>query len=171
MTWNGNVLSLGNATYNQINVVGLTPVVGQFAADLTNKEVYVIFNGTTRQALAVYIADPAESGSDSGVTPAPTVAAITVGQMSYDDATDKFVVKASCATAVTATKLTVTIKTTDNVLVTSYAKADSGWAAGTVYNLDVPYVAVSGTGNYVVTVTSHNGTNLVATGTATVHVA
>ena len=169
VTYDGQALRIGSDA--PINVVGVTPVVGTWAADLSNKVIHVIYNKTTTKALQVYITDVAESPSDSGVIDPASVATITVGQMSYDDTNDKFVVKASCATAVTATKLTVTIKTTDNVLVTSYTVADSGWTAGTVYDLDVPYVAVSGNGNYVVTVTSHNGANLVATGTATVHVA
>ena len=74
VTYDGQVLKVGN---NYYNVVGLTPVVGSWTApmDLSNMNVYVVYDKTTIAgtntyvAKAVYIASPAETGGDSGVTP------------------------------------------------------------------------------------------------------
>ena len=74
-TWNGEVVALSSGL--KFNVVGLTPVVGTFEANMSGKEIYVIYDTTNflasaYVAKAVYIADPAESGTGSGVTPPST---------------------------------------------------------------------------------------------------
>ena len=71
ITYDGQVLKVGTARYN---VVGMTPVFGSWASDLSGKNVYVIYDHTNTLggayvAKAVYIVDPASSGSSSGVTP------------------------------------------------------------------------------------------------------
>ena len=64
--WDGEVLALGA---NKYNVVGLTPVYGEFKADMSNKAVYVVYDKSVTVAgaygaKAVYIVDLAEQGSD-----------------------------------------------------------------------------------------------------------
>ena len=68
-TWNGEVVALSSGL--KFNVVGLTPVVGTLEANMSGKEIYVIYDTTNTiasayVAKAVYIADPAESGTGSG---------------------------------------------------------------------------------------------------------
>ena len=70
-SYDGQVLEVNG---NRYNVVGLNPVVGSYSADMKDKEIYVIYdpNNTIAGAYvakAVYIADPADAGQGSGVTP------------------------------------------------------------------------------------------------------
>ena len=82
ITYNGQVLKVANSYYN---VVGLTPVVGSeywtAPVDLSNMNVYVIYDTTNMVAKAVYIAAPAETGDNSGVTPSTndTISLVNMG--------------------------------------------------------------------------------------------
>ena len=73
-SWDGEVLAIGNAKYN---VVGLTPVYGEFASDMSNKSVYVVYDKSVTVAgayvaKAVYIANLGDKGTDGTVTPNTT---------------------------------------------------------------------------------------------------
>ena len=80
ITKNGNVLQVNGVYYNILN--NLTSTTNGYAwaenEDLSGKNVYVVYdkeyklNNTTYVAKEVYVADPASSGTSSGVTPAPT---------------------------------------------------------------------------------------------------
>lgn len=68
-TYDGFVLKVGSDRYN---VVGLTPVVGAWAEDMSDKEIYVIYDRDYKienayVAKAVYVADVAETGSNGTV--------------------------------------------------------------------------------------------------------
>ena len=68
VTYDGEVLKVGSAYYN---VVGLTPVFGTWAADMSGKTVYVIYDASNTLAgayvaKAVYIVDAANGSANSG---------------------------------------------------------------------------------------------------------
>ena len=75
-SWNGESFATknGDTVTGLYNVVGAKVVVGQFTENMSNKEVYVIYDksvyvGNAYQAKAVYIADTAETGSSGVITP------------------------------------------------------------------------------------------------------
>ena len=82
VTKTGNVLKVDNVYYNILaeNLASTTNGYAWAATeDLSSKEVYVVYDKVntisgvaTYVAKAVYVADPASSGNNSGVTPAPT---------------------------------------------------------------------------------------------------
>ena len=81
--WDGEVLALGA---DKFNVVGMTPVYGEFKADMSNKAVYVVYDHSVTIkdsyiAKAVYIVDLAEQGSDGTITPATTGTVIRTVQV------------------------------------------------------------------------------------------
>ena len=172
-TWNGTVLSVGGNLYN---ISGAT-IIGEelLESDMSAKEIYVIYDPTNPVNNAyvaeyIYIADPAEDDDDSGVNPAPTVADVTIHEMTY--ASNAFSVTASSDATVTATQWQVTIRTESGVLVTTSARTASGnWTADVQYALSVPYAATTAGDTYQVTVNVYNGTTLVATGTGLINVA
>ena len=78
VTYDGFALKVGSAA--PINVVGVTPVVGEWAADLSNKVIHVVYNKTTTKALQVYITDVADSGQNSGNGTPATPSTLTLAQ-------------------------------------------------------------------------------------------
>lgn len=81
--WDGEVLALGA---DKFNVVGMTPVYGEFKADMSNKAVYVVYDHSVTIkdsyiAKAVYIVDLAEQGSDGTINPATTGTVIRTVQV------------------------------------------------------------------------------------------
>ena len=172
-TLTGTVLNVGGNLYN---ISGAT-IIGEelLESDMSDKEIYVIYDPTNpvRNAYVaeyVYIADPAEIDDPSGVNPAPTVADVTIHEMTY--ASNAFSVTASSDATVTATQWQVTIRTESGVLVTTSARTASGnWTADVQYALSVPYAATTAGDTYQVTVNVYNGTTLVATGTGLINVA
>ncbi len=84
ITSDGMVMNVNGAYYN---IVGLTPVVGEFASDMSDKNVYVIYDHTytiagAYVAKAVYIIDVASTGTDSGVG-VPTKGTVTYNVTMY----------------------------------------------------------------------------------------
>ena len=95
VTYDGFALKVGSA--DPINVVGVTPVVGEWAANLSNKVIHVVYNKTTTKALQVYITDVADTSTDSGVTPTPTytltidnhtLTGVNINGVSYNNASE-----------------------------------------------------------------------------------
>ena len=177
-TWNGEVVALSSGL--KFNVVGLTPVVGTFEANMSGKEIYVIYDTTNTiasayVAKAVYIADPAESGtgSGSGVIASYAVGNTAGGSISAAVTSSNLVI--SNAKVVKNTVGSTGAVTTENFAfgtanVTVIVKdAVSGATLGTlsgsvtgsgtdscVAAISVPFALASG--NYKVTVTMSNAT-------------
>jgi len=78
VTYDGFALKVGSAA--PINVVGVTPVVGEWAADLSNKVIHVVYNKTTTKALQVYITNVAGNGQNSGTGIPATPSTLTLTQ-------------------------------------------------------------------------------------------
>ena len=164
VTKTGNVLKVGSVYYN-ILAENLASTTNGYAwgetEDLSNKEVYVIYdkvntlNSVTYVAKAVYVADPASSGTGSGV-PVVTPATMT---LTKDPMKDEFTATLQAGTAsLTGVKVYMTITTSAG----TGSPVEMATTANPLVFKAVPSVATIGT-SYTITATAYVGTTVVAT--------
>ena len=160
----GNVLKVGSVYYN-ILAENLASTTNGYAwgetEDLSNKEVYVIYdkvntlNSVTYVAKAVYVADPASSGTGSGV-PVVTPATMT---LTKDPMSNEFTATLTAGTAsLTGVKVYMTITTSAG----TGSPVEMATTSNPLVFKAIPSVATIGT-SYTITATAYVGTDVVAT--------
>ena len=166
VTKTGNVLKVDNVYYN-ILAENLASTTNGYAwgetEDLSNKEVYVIYdkvntlNSVTYVAKAVYVADPASSGTGSGV---PVVAPATM-TLTKDPMSNEFTATLTAGTtSLAGAKVYMTITTSAG----TGSPVEMLQTAGTLQFKAIPSVATIGT-SYTITATAYVGTAVVAQAT------
>ena len=162
----GNVLKVGSVYYN-ILAENLASTTNGYAwgetEDLSNKEVYVIYdkvntlNSVTYVAKAVYVADPASSGTGSGV-PVVTPATMTLTKDPMgNEFTATLTPGSAGAASLTGVKVYMTITTSAG----TGSPVEMATTTNPLQFKAVPSVATIGT-SYTITATAYVGTNVVA---------
>ena len=174
VTKTGNVLKVDNVYYN-ILAENLASTTNGYAwgetEDLSSKEVYVVYDKVntisgvaTYVAKAVYVADPASSGNNSGV-PVVTPATMT---LTKDPMTNVFTATLTQGTAaLSGVKVYMTVTTaagTGSPVEMAYASHPT--ATSWTYQA-IPSIATLGS-SYTITATAYMGSTVVATATFTV---
>ena len=166
VTKTGNVLKVDNVYYN-ILAENLASTTNGYAwgetEDLSNKEVYVIYdkvntlNSVTYVAKAVYVADPASSGTGSGVpVVTPATMTLTKNPMS-NEFTATLTPGSAGAASLAGAKVYMTITTSAG----TGSPVEMLQTAGTLQFKAIPSVATIGT-SYTITATAYVGTTVVA---------
>ena len=163
----GNVLKVGSVYYN-ILAENLASTTNGYAwgetEDLSNKEVYVIYdkvntlNSVTYVAKAVYVADPASSGTSSGV-PVVTPATMT---LTKDPMSNEFTATLTAGSAGSASLAGAKVYMTITTSAGTGSPVEMLQTAGTLQFKAIPSVATIGT-SYTITATAYVGTTVVAT--------
>ena len=163
----GNVLKVGSVYYN-ILAENLASTTNGYAwgetEDLSNKEVYVIYdkvntlNSVTYVAKAVYVADPASSGTGSGV-PVVTPATMT---LTKDPMSNEFTATLTAGSAGSASLAGAKVYMTITTSAGTGSPVEMLQTAGTLQFKAIPSVATIGT-SYTITATAYVGTTVVAT--------
>ena len=166
VTKTGNVLKVGSVYYN-ILAENLASTTNGYAwgetEDLSNKEVYVIYdkvntlNSVTYVAKAVYVADPASSGTGSGV-PVVTPATMT---LTKDPMSNEFTATLTPGSAGAASLAGAKVYMTITTSAGTGSPVEMLQTAGTLQFKAIPSVATIGT-SYTITATAYVGTTVVA---------
>lgn len=157
--WSGDAIAAVDAlAYNEDTTV--------------TKQVYAILNGNGEAEVLVLVVDTDYQTSHEGDY--GNDGRLTIKKMIYDGGSKQFVADVETTVGLTTTDTwDMTVTTKDGVLVNSVSDQAvvSAIAADTTFQVGVPYSAVSGTGDYTVTVIFRDANgNVIASDVETVHV-
>lgn len=157
--WSGDAIAAVDAlAYNENTTV--------------TKRIYAIFNGNGEAEVLVLVVNTDYQTSHEGDY--GNDGRLTIKKMIYDGGSKQFVADVETTVGLTTTDTwDMTVTTKDGVLVNSVSDQAvvSAIAADTTFQVGVPYSAVSGTGDYTVTVIFRDANgNVIASDVETVHV-